>query len=388
MTEKKLLKNLHILASNVQPSKEWKGRLKSLILSQIQFQIESAPLLEERAGFFVKLKNWGNFFQILQPVAIASILLAFIGINSLGFALGKNSLPGEFLYNYKMINEKIVLTLIRSSERKISLKASFAGERLKELNQLAKKGETEKTFYLVNDFQTNLNEINTSFSQMKEKSQTDKLVKLAFILDAQTSDYENILNQTKKESNLSQTAKDEVKKVLAETDKTNSEALKVVVEKYENKEIEISQDKLVLRLKNKIGRAENILTEEGDLPILDEKIILAKKSLEEAKEYVDKGYFSMALEKMEESKRIVQDIDQENSGQNATSGKNIETENSLEIKTENKINTSTKETMKVESRSASPSAKTLGGERDFQIDLIKDNKRQDGFFGGLIKSKK
>lgn len=376
MTEKELIKNLYLLGENIQPQGQWKEGLKNRALSQLESRTTSL----NEAGFFVAQNFASIFGRILQPAVITLALLGFVGVNSLGLALAKNSLPGSFLYRYKTTNEKIIISLIQSPERKISLKASFAGERLKEFSKLAKTGKAQEVYLLASDFHTNLDEITTSFVDIKETSNTDKLVKLAFILDAQTSDYENILNEANKDGNLSKETKDELKKFLAQADKANSDALKLVVEKYNNNETEVSEDKLALRLKSKIERVENLI-ESGDLPILDEKVVLAKKSLAEAKTYLEAGNFSMALDKADESKKIIQQ-------ENVEPAPVIIINNNTDVQPDNSLNTETSKSSTTPEKVIKEINKVIKPESDFKTDLINENKNQVGFFGGLIKSRR
>ena len=408
MTQKEILKNLSYLSKTIQPRGEWKEGLRNNLFRQLESSSISAS---EEAGLFIGENSggaggdfalinvfFGFYHRLLQPVAIALFLISFVGLNSLGLALAKDSLPGSFLYNYKKINEKISLNLIQNTERRISLKSSFAAQRLKEFSQLAKRGEKEKIYLSVNDFQENLNDISISFAKIGRAGKTEDLVKLAFILDAQTAEYEKILNQTNKEVDLEKETKEKVYNALEKSDKTGTEALKVVIREYENKEVEISKDELTLRLRDKIARAENKFADLGDLPVMDNKdnkIEEAKKTLVQAKDYLAEGSFSMALEKIEESRKISQNeteaeneeilkqplkqVQDDNIGSHDDSGKDGIASSLPAVAPRNDSAENNQNDNKEE--------KFQKNKGDFQIDLIKENKKQQGFFGGLIKTK-
>ncbi len=400
MEQKDLIKNLTYLEKIIQPQKEWKQGLRVQLLSKLDLSGRTAT--SNGAGLFIIKESTSglmrrfafSFSRVLQPAIITLALIGFIGINSLGLAMAKNSLPGSLLYNYKKINEKITLKLIQNTERKISLKASFANQRLVELNELVKKGKGEETILLVNNFQENLNDISVSFSQISQGGKTEDLIRLAFILDAQTAEYEKILNQTKKETSLTKEATEKVKTALMQSDQASTQALKAVIGKYEDKESKIDKDKLVLRLEDKIKRTEDNLIDLGDLPIQDNKAVEgARKSLAQAKEYLAEGSFSMALDKIEESKKIAQGenniIDEANNTKNNQENllpapqDDNKAKEILEPATNNNANKILIPTRKAKE----PEANEIRT-NDFQTGLIKENKIQEGFFGGLIKSKK
>ncbi len=439
MTKRNLLNNLRSLAKEIQPQKDWKTGLENRLLAQLESQ---APIIE--AGFFVA-DFWQKIFTlVLRPAVIALAVIGFVGINSLNLALAKNSLPGSFLYNYKKLNEKVTLSLVQDQERKISLKASFANQRLIELNQLAKRGDQEKTLSLMNNFQESLNDIKISFSQIGEEGKAKDLLKLAFILDAQTTEYEKLLTETNKETDLSEEAKNKIKTALNDSDQTSSQALKVAIKDYESNNAETTKDMLSERLQNKIERAEDNFVDLGDLPVLDNKMEEAKKSLAQAKEYLAEGSFSMALSKIEESKKIASSfakamedksssakaMEDKSSSTKATEDKSSSTKatedksssaeaaennqgkdsatgetNNSEIN-QNDISTTTDDkkeqiskpvigtnnlsnkqnilpTVKVEKKE-----NIQKGKEDFQTGLIKENESREGFFGGLIKGSK
>lgn len=399
MTERNLLNNLRNLAKEIQPQKDWKAGLENRLLAQLE---SHTPTIE--AGFFVA-DFWQKIFApVLQPVVITLAVIGFIGINSLNLALAKNSLPGSFLYNYKKLNEKVTLSLIQDKERKISLKASFANQRLIELNQLAKRGDQGKTLSLMNNFQESLNDIKISFSQMGEEGKTKDLLKLAFILDAQTAEYEKLLTETNKETDLSKETKDKIKTALNDSDQTSNQALKVAIKDYENNNTEVTKDMLSERLQNKIARAENNFADSGDLPVLDNKMEEAKKSLAQAKEYLAEGSFSMALSKIEESKKIasssakaIEDKQGQDDAISAINNPEVNQEN-ISTAADDKKEEISKPVIGTNNLSNKQNIlPTVKGERkenaqkgkeDFQTGLIKENQDREGVYGGLIKGNK
>jgi len=138
-TETDLIKKIQEL-KDVKPSKSWVISTKKNILEEQKV-----------------LKN--NFWEIFPKAVLqyrtAFVTLVIVGILAGTFGFAQNSLPGDFLYTFKRVTEKVRLSFVPEGERS-RLQLSYANERLESLVKVAQTNQTKKFAPIIKEYQANI----------------------------------------------------------------------------------------------------------------------------------------------------------------------------------------------------------------------------------------
>ncbi|MBT4277220.1 hypothetical protein HOD96_00525 [Candidatus Falkowbacteria bacterium] len=321
--EKDLLQQLKSL-NRIQPSTAWKSSAREDILAQVMSE-DTPQKLGKGAEFFYFLKFSNGFFQdfIMRPVGtFALILILILGGGALKVK-ADGSLPGDLLYFLKRGGEKAQMAFIFDEDKKSDLQLELVDKRIRELNRIAlaeNNDNQEKMRKALENF-------HKDFTLVKEnmhlaQNDPEKALKMAQKMEDKTSEMHFVLNKVQDKS--SDNAKNDIKEAMDEVSEANFSALEVIVEKDENKEIQgIAQ-----KIDEKIEEASEEAEEAGGEA-------LAK--LEEAKKELVNMQFVAALQKVKESKEI---IDQASSNEDIE-GKEETSTSTIDIITEESQNTTT-----------------------------------------------
>ena len=293
----------------VQPRNEWKEDLKAQLLSQIRAYEVDKPKFNI-VKFIREYNPLTPFVKgELRSVLITGLILAiFLSGSIFTVQAAKNSLPGHFLYPLKIAIEKTRTLLAINRENKVKLEVEFADQRLEEFGQIVQKynpltlprhtrdrlftkGESESIAKAVQDFQDKLNTTKTGLEELRKSSENSKSVEVAKIIDKKTAEFENTLNKTCQK--MSAAGKEGVEKKLAATleiiDQTNTQALKLIVEKQKEDISSEEGSEILARVEDKIKRVEKKTEDPED-----------KKTLAQVREDLTRKNLFMALETVEE----------------------------------------------------------------------------------------
>jgi len=197
----------------------------------------------------VEVRPQPFLFPFFKPAyAGVFVVLLLIGL----FEFSQSALPGDPLYFLKRVSEKAVASFT-PQEQKSRVNLESANKRLEELNQIAQNNEVKKLAPAMNEFQANVSEAVKNLVNVKRVD-------------------EGLVAQTKKlEEN-----KEKVEKVLA---------TKIETEELDNAYKPFAEEE--------INNLENSSLTEAQ-----------EKLLEEAKDYFEKGDYSMALIKAVEASQV------------------------------------------------------------------------------------
>lgn len=143
---------------------------------------ESAPAAS--SGYVV------GFLQSLvyKPVAISAAAFVFLAGGWMTTSAAQESLPGDTLYNVKLIAERAQLQLA-SLDRRAVLHTEFAGRRLEEVAALQRATEREpeeRTQYIseaVSAYQQEIASATTDLQELQSQDQNQALETAAIVLD-------------------------------------------------------------------------------------------------------------------------------------------------------------------------------------------------------------
>lgn len=287
---------------NIKPSKEWKEETgKEFIL-----RAERLFPVQEKAGFLFSFKTYFRFHYLVRATVMAALVL-LLGFGGSIFTVQatKNTLPGDLLYGLKIIKERVHIAITSGSDKRVSLKLSFADNRLTEANQLMDKIEKEpekdgqRMAQVMDNFQKDIEEAEKHLLELKEESLTEdkeKIKETVEEVNSKTEEYDIVLTELKEKPFLEQGIADKIEIAILSSRKlaeTAQEPLKQEPQEKEKQE-EIKEDTILTvpqEIKGEVG--EIIVSDTEGLE--SETIIIIKEELQEKKEE----------EKIEEQKPVL-----------------------------------------------------------------------------------
>ncbi len=130
-----------------------------------------------------------DFFQsfIYKPVAATAASVVFVAGGWLTTSAAQNSLPGDTLYNVKIISERAQLR-VASLDKRAVLHTEFAGRRLEEVAALQRVAPEQpaRAQYIpetVNAYQREIASATTDLQALQEQSQPEALATATTVLD-------------------------------------------------------------------------------------------------------------------------------------------------------------------------------------------------------------
>ena len=217
---------------SIEPNKNWVVDAKKKVLSEtpvfgresvlknILLKVDSRFRGNDKARILDKKSNLGfNFQDLFQNLSFKKLMvpafsLVFVlsgGIFTVGAS--KSSLPGEFLYSIKIINEDMAL-IIASENKKVTIEVEHAGKRLEEIAEISKKTsdieQQKKIGQLMERFEEKMSSAN---DRLANTSGNGEKTKVAKVINTQSKKYTEVLAKTT--DDLPAVVKDEIVEEIA-----------------------------------------------------------------------------------------------------------------------------------------------------------------------------
>lgn len=271
---------------------------------------ESAP---QKTGFkaFAELVNIFKPENMTRAIAtpLAVVLLMFgtwTGGSSLVSA-SRATLPGETLYNVKLLSERVSLRFATGSD-KTERRLEIAGRRLDEMVRLAGSGDfmkEEKMAALSGRFSEQMAAVHEDLDTLPADD-AEGAVLLALSVDAKAEEYQKLF---KEKSLIERPA---MRLALLSLDQVSVKALELLVEGQANTPNALPEAQLTANVEKSIETfASRVALTEGDfggVAVPESRIALtekAKTAVEEAKELFSQGDFKAAVRKVIEGTELV-----------------------------------------------------------------------------------
>jgi len=359
----KIIEQLKTL-QNVKPRKEWVQLQRELLLSQIKSQ--TAARKQSRilnTWFLVKSFMPTSVLRFAaKPLGALTVLAVFVfSTGMLGVNASKGSLPGELLYSVKRTSEKMQVGLTVSKKKEASLHVQFAEERVNEIEKVTQGQSTsdkkiKQISVSVDGLKDEMKKAQDNLDQAKDQPRkAQEVVAMAKVLDVKSEEINNRIEQNKSQSG-EQAIVDKLSEAQVATVRAGVKALEVIVEKHEQGEVTMSEGDLVKTIDNKIEKAKETLkqaeqkvesakilfesTQKATLEIETESPIVpvpikveapttsgsttsvapvavidrpaeAKQILTEAKDLLNHGDLSSAMEKVVQSAEIATEMNEQ-----------------------------------------------------------------------------
>lgn len=344
----KKIKELKSLEAAGSPQEGWILANKEVLMSQIQPRVnENESVVKEQASDGVYYwQYFSNLFQqrVFKPVVASLVIVAMMLSYTATVSISNASLPGDTLYPIKTTTEKVQLALTFNQEKKVELQMSFVTRRADELGQLAQKDDdnqskAQKISQTVQKISKDVESVKEGLGKVKIASTVStETVNLAKTVDQKTMELEEAIIEVHNSlsDDIKKEVENDIKEAIEKTEEAGTSALDVIVEKHKSGEV-TEEDDLISRVAGRIKSIEeDINSVSGAIMILGgvgtststttqplllsgqkststsyaltEKSQQAQEIIEEAKDLLDQKDFSSALEKIQESKRIVDEF--------------------------------------------------------------------------------
>jgi hypothetical protein len=346
----KNLKNLRSLEAAGAPRELWLLSNRETLMSQIK----PAPAPEYQAAKTDGVYYWQYFSglfkqKVLQPaVSFISILMLMLTYTAMA-SVASASLPGDMLYPVQATGEKVSIALTFENDKKLELQMNFVGRRVDELTQLAKKDETtevkaRKISLAVKKLTQDVQSVKDNLDKISVKPEDSKVVEVAKVIDSKTLEVEQniaLVHQQLPEEVKGEVAQD-VQKAISTAEEAGTSALGVIVENHNSGENKVSESEVTSRVAERIknveqniaqvqlsalqvstttveiittgvsavgtSTVEKIVATTSTIAIIGDKPQQAQEAIEQAKDLLGQKNFNSALEKIKESKEIINNV--------------------------------------------------------------------------------
>lgn len=136
--------------------------------------------------------SWGRRWQQLAASFAAGIvMLAGAGVG--GVQAAKDSLPDQpFLYNLKLAQENVRLSLAADGDERVGLYLQIAGTRLQELSRATDAGKTELAYHLSQKYSQTLNQATSSIQNQGPEKNAISNTEVAGLVGQQVTSLEDL----------------------------------------------------------------------------------------------------------------------------------------------------------------------------------------------------
>jgi hypothetical protein len=342
-----LIKQLKDLKEEIKPLDSWVNEKRDILVAQISSQISpKKSSYAVNSWFLAKSVMPGSFLKfVARPIGVISLLAIFVfGSGMLSVNASKGSLPGDFLYSVKLTSEKVKVSLTSAKEKKAQLHVGFAEERMNEIETVlvTEKDATikqQKVKTAVVELKKDLQKAQDTIEEAKNEPEDSASVVLsAQAIEKKTGEISVKIEQNKQGSLDDKEITKDLNEAEDATSETSVKAIEVIIDKYEDGEVEISEVDLVDVIQKKIDSTEKKVQEASETAEtakgVMEKNALFNQVTEDKSDKIAEDTANEDLELTE--KQDVEDVDSSKEEQviDSDDESQIEDVSSLELTTE------------------------------------------------------
>lgn len=253
---------------SVKPKKDWVEQNKEQLISQITAQTPQKQSTVFGYWYLVKMLVPMRFLNfVAKPVGIVTIALFAVitsGIYSVNASRG--SLPGDMLYSVKLTSEKVQVTLAISEEKQTQKHLDFANERANEIEKIIQQEKDpvkkqEQIFIAADNLKKEMDHAQVKMEEIKvkvqEKEKTQKVLEVIKRIDQQSEELSDKLNEQKDQVTENKESVKKINEAVNAANKTGIKAVEVIVDKYEKGEADISSEEVFLTVEKKLQQAQD-----------------------------------------------------------------------------------------------------------------------------------
>jgi len=229
------LRQLRTTEKRIVPDAAWVRATRATLLMQARNTMpaaESVTLIDRMRGAVKALvpQNMGEWMR--RPLIVAlSLVVVLAGGSMMSVSAAEQALPGDLLYSLKLATEQARLAFTPVKEERLKLKSEFTSRRVDELKQVADDSEhPDRVVQVAEILKRDLDTLKQQLDDVAQDAPGEKTVAAAKLVDQQTTDVMNALQQTK--SQLSPENVGKVTEVQSAAADTGVKAIEVLAEQH------------------------------------------------------------------------------------------------------------------------------------------------------------
>lgn len=326
--DRKTVRQLKMLSA-INPREEWKEKTRDVLLSQMRASLgrEVSPMTAVEQGLLytaetVRIVYRATFGIVFShPIVSMASLVIVMGASMGILFVAERSLPGDPLYAVKQTHEDVSVAFLPFDQRP-EAELARVQRRLEELRVLSTSPispqERERhNEEVIANLSKNISTARERFDAVSASADPTRAIEVASQIKEQTAS----TNEKIRDLRLAGVSGEKLETARQSISQADQKALEIIVEKGERgglsndaiasklaQEVKMAQSTLqTLSVRVSIATASNFENSQDLKKSTDE----ATKSLVSAKESIEKNDFTLALEKLNQSKELITSIERQ-----------------------------------------------------------------------------
>lgn len=306
------------------PDARWLTSARETILMQAKNTVgASAP----KAGFkafrealhLLAPASWMR--AMAMPLAALALVVVSAGTGSLAVAAAQKTLPGDALYDVKLLAERVTLRLTDRDAR-TERRVEIAGRRLEEMfrvSSMIDPSKEDRIARLSGLFTEQMHAVRAELSSYAQSEDADTAIRVALATDAKADEYRRLF------TGGTLLGRPALRMALISLDQASVTALEILVGKQAIASNVLPEAQLTSTVGKRIEAFEAHVAAaaaDEDAPIPSKKRILAaraKEAVDEARDLLTQGDFKAAVLKVSEGAELVSEAESLDPTASATS---------------------------------------------------------------------
>jgi len=254
----------------MKPDADWVAQTRSTLLMQVKNSQPAAakPKTAISRSFKIFIPtihlNW-----MRTPAAIAmAIVMALFGGSFFSVSAAERAIPGDLLYSVKLVTEQARMAIVKTPEERVKLKTEFTKRRVDEMKQVIASplpDKADRVKEAADVIKRDMDTIKNQLEEVQETSTPEKAKEAAAIVDEQTTEVINDLQESK--AQLSAAEKVKLSEAQAAASDTSVKAIEVLVDTHEKAAEVVSEDDVLSAVKTHNEKVAKTISESTGLKV-------------------------------------------------------------------------------------------------------------------------
>lgn len=256
------LQSIQTIERRIKPDPVWVSRTRKTLLMQVANTVSSEPApVTARVREFYQRFIPAQWMEVLRgPVlAVLSVIVIIAGGSIVSVSAAEQSLPGDFFYPIKLVQEQAQLILTKSKTEKLKLKTGFVERRVKEIQAMAASDEPKKSERIkaaAESLRQDLDTVKKQLTDVSNAKESDEsvahVVEAVKLVDQKSG--EVVANLKDVRSSISEDAQNKVTEVETAAVAAGVKAVQVLIDSHDHPDAQklLSTAELSLSIQGKV----------------------------------------------------------------------------------------------------------------------------------------